>query len=215
RESQAGSPRFLWLLPGLFVLVAFAFRLALGAVFTYYGGDAPQYTALAKNLTAGHGCSIALAAPYVASDLRVPGYPGFLALAFSFSGSHWSVIVLNAFLGAVSTLFVWLICRALGLSRARSLWAMGICALFLSTASMAGVALSENLSVPAVLALVYFVLIRPTSSRLRLFVGGSILAWLVALTRDELLLFVVLVALLAARRAHLRMLASLGLVACF
>jgi hypothetical protein len=214
-KGQAASSRFSWLLPGLFVFVAFAFRIAIGAVFTYYGGDAPQYTALAKNLAAGHGYSIATHAPYVASDLRVPAYPVLLALTFSFSGSHWSVIVLNALLGAVSSLFVWLICRGLGMSRARALWATGICALFLSTASIAGVALSENLSVPAVLALVYFVLIRPPKSRLWLFVGGSMLAWLVALTRDELLLFVVLVALLAARRAHLKMFASLGLVVCF
>jgi hypothetical protein len=215
RSSQAPSLRHPWLLPGILVLVAFAFRILLGGVFMYYGGDAPQYTALAKNLAAGHGYSIATAAPYLASDLRVPAYPALLAIAFWFDGSHWSVIVLNALLGSVSTLFVWLICRDLRLSRPRALWATGICALFLSTASMAGVALSENLSAPAVLALVYFVLIRPPKSRLWLFVGGSLLAWLVALTRDELLLFVVLVAFLAARRAHLKVFATLGLAACF
>ena len=41
------------------------------------------------------------------------------------------------------------------------------------------------------------------------------LAWLVALTRDELFVFVVLVAVVAARRAHLRALTSVALVLCF
>ena len=212
--GRATERRFLWLLPGLLVFVSFAFRIALGVLFTYVG-DAPQYLALAKNLAAGHGYSIATHAPYVASDIRLPGYPAFLALAFTFSGSHWSVIVLDALLGATSTLFVWLISRELSLSRARALWATGISALFLSTASISGVALPENLSVPAVLALVYFMLLRPLKSRVWLFVGGSMLAWLVALTRDELLFFVVLVAFLAARRARLKPFASLALVVCF
>ncbi len=212
--GRAAERRFLWLLPGLLVFVSFAFRIALGVLFTYVG-DAPQYLALAKNLAAGHGYSLATHAPYVASDIRLPGYPAFLALAFTFSGSHWSVIVLNALLGATSTLFVWLISRELSLSRARALWATGISALFLSTASISGVALPENLSIPAVLALVYFMLLRPLKSRVWLFVGGSMLAWLVALTRDELLFFVVLVAFLAARRARLKPFASLALVVCF
>jgi hypothetical protein len=59
------------------------------------------------------------------------------------------------------------------------------------------------------------VLIRPPKSRLWLFVGGSALAWLAALTRDELVFFVIIVALIAGKRAHLRVLGTLALVACF
>ncbi len=199
----------------MLVALALAFRLVLGHIFTYYGGDDPGYTAIGKNLAAGHGYSIATNSPYVATDIRLPGYPAFLAFTFLFSGSHWSIIVLNALLGAATTLFVWLISRGLGLSRTRALWATGISALFLSSASLAGGAQSENLSIPAVLALVYFVLIKPPKSKVWLFVGGSLLAWLVALTRDELVIFVVLVAVVAARRAHLKAVTSLALILCF
>jgi hypothetical protein len=201
--------------PFALVALAFIFRLLLGHEFTYYGGDAPGYTAIARNLAAAHGYSIAHHAPYIATDIRLPGYPLLLTLSFSISSSHWSVIVLNALLGAASTALVWFISVGLGLTRTRALWATGIAAFFFSTASFAGIAQSENLSVPAVLALVYFVLIRPPKSRLWLFVGGSALAWLAALTRDELVFFVVIVAVIAGKRAHLRILGTLALLVCF
>jgi hypothetical protein len=203
------------LLPASFVAAAFGLRVFLGYVFSYYGGDAPGYTAIARNLAAAHGYSIATNAPYLATDIRLPGYPFFLAIAFSINGSHWSVILLNSLLGAVSTLFVWLIAQGLQLTRPRALWTTGIAALFISTASITGIAQSENLSIPAVLAFVFFVLIRPPRSRVGLFVGGSALAWLVALTRDELVVFVVFVAVVAAHRAKLRALGSIALVLCF
>jgi hypothetical protein len=209
------EPRHPWLAPGGLVFAAFTFRIALGHIFTYYGGDAPGYTAIGKNLAAGHGYSLAAHSPYVATDIRLPGYPALLAFAFLFSGSHWSVIVLNALLGATSTLFVWLISRGLHLSRARALWATGISAFFLSMASIGGGAMCENLSIPAVLSFVYFILIKPPRSLRWLFVGGSLLAWLVALTRDELAIFVILVAVVAARRAHLKALTSVILALCF
>ena len=58
-------------------------------------------------------------------------------------------------------------------------------------------------------------LIRPPKSRLWLFVGGSALAWLAALTRDELVFFVIIVALIAGKRADLRVLGTLALLVCF
>ena len=215
RVAPRKAPLPSWVLPALLVLGAFGFRLWIGHLFSSYGGDVPGYTAIAHNLASGHGYSLAPRAPYAATDIRLPGYPAVLAVAFAISDTHWSAIVLNALLGAASTLFVWLIAIGLGLQRSLALWATGIAAVFLSTASFAGVAQSENLSVPAVLAFVYFLLIRPPSSRLALFVGGSLLAWLVALTRDELVVFVVLVAIVAGRRAHLRILTSVALVICF
>lgn len=204
-----------WVFPAVLVFLAFVFRLWIGHVYSFYGGDIPGYTDIAKNLAAGHGYSLSPHAPYAATDIRLPGYPGLLAAFFAVSDSHWSAIFLNALLGAVSTLFVWLISTGLHLTRTRALWATGIAAVFLSTASFAGDAQSENLSVPAVLAFVYFVLIRPPKSRLMLFVGGSLLAWVVALTRDELVFFVILVAIVAARRANLRVLMSIALLICF
>jgi archaeosine-15-forming tRNA-guanine transglycosylase len=212
----SGSTRLPpWVFPAVLIAVAFFFRLWIGHLFSYFGGDTPGYTAIAQNLAAGHGYSLAHKSPFLATDIRLPGYPALLAIGFAISGSHWSVIVLNALLGSVSTLFVWLISRALHLTRTLSLWATGIAAVFVSTASFAGSAQSENLSVPAVLAFVYFVLIRPPKSRWALYLGGGALAWVAALTRDELVLFVVLVAVVAARRANLRALASVGLVICF
>jgi hypothetical protein len=204
-----------WVFPAVLVAGAFFFRLWLGHLFSYFGGDTPGYTKIAKNLAAGHGYSLAQHAPFYATDIRLPGYPALLALSFAISGSHWSVIVVNALLGSVSTLFVWLISRGLNLTRTCALWSTGIAAVFLSTASFAGSAQSENLSVPAVLAFLYFVLIRPPKSRWALFLGGGALAWVVALTRDELVVFVVLVAVVAARRADLRVLGAVALVICF
>jgi hypothetical protein len=204
-----------WMVPFGFAIVAFVFRIFLGKENSQSGGDAREYTAIAKNLAAGHGYAFAHTAPYLATDLRVPAYPAILAVAFAVSGSHWSVIVLNSLIGAVSTFLVWLIAEGLHLNRARALWCTGIAAFWLPTASLAGIALSENLSVAAVLAMVYFVLIRPPRTRLRLFVIGSALAWLVALTRDELVVFVLLVAIVAGRRAHLKPLATAGLALCF
>jgi hypothetical protein len=204
-----------WVFPAALVLLAFCFRILIGHFYSFFSGDTPGYTAIAKNLAAFHGYSLSPHAPYAATDIRLPGYPFLLALAFAVSDSHWSAIILNSLLGAVSTLLVWLISTGLHLTRTRALWATGIAAVFLSTASFAGDAQSENLSVPAVLALVYFVLIRPPKSRWALFIGGSALAWLVALTRDELVVFVILVAIVAARRANLRALGTLALVVCF
>ncbi len=204
-----------WAFPVALICAAFFFRIWIGHLFSYYGADAPSYTVPAQNLAAGHGYSFSQHAPYLATDIRLPGYPALLAVAFVISDSHWSVIILNSLLGAVSTFLVWLISLELNLTRTRALWATGIAAAFLSTASFAGVAETESLSVPGVMAFVYLVLLRPPRSRRMLFVGGSLLAWLVELTRDELALFVVLVAIVAARRANLRALASVALVICF
>jgi hypothetical protein len=196
-------------------VVAFVFRLVVGNANAQFGGDAPQYPRLAQNLAAGHGYSYAHTAPFLASDIRLPGYPALLAVAFRFSDSRWSFFILNALLGAVATFLVWLIADGLHLNRTRALWCTAIAALWLPTATMAGTALSENLSVPAILAFVYFTLIRPPRTRLRLFVIGSLLAWLIALTREELVVFAVIVAIVAGRRAHLKALAVVGLVLCF
>ncbi len=204
-----------WAIPALLVGCAFGFRVLLGSVFTYYGGDAPGYTIVGRNLAAGHGYSVATHAPYLATDIRLPGYPALLALAFSVSSSQWAVILLNALLGAISTLLVWYIARGLHLTRAVALWSTGLAAFCIATASFAGIAQSENLSVPAVLALVYFVLIKPPRTVLLLFVFGSLLACAAALTRDELVLFVILTAIVAAHRAKLRVIGTVLLVACF
>ncbi len=204
-----------WLPVTGLMIVAFVFRLVLGHYFQQLTGDAPEYTSLAHNLAAGHGYSTVSAPPYLASDVRLPGYPAVLALAFVFNSSHGAVVVLNALLGALSTLLVWMIARALNLSSALALAAAGISALFFSTASWAGVAYSENLTMPALLAFVYVVLLKPPRSRLVLFGLGSALAWTVALTRYELVFFVILAGVIAGRFAKLRPLASIALVGCF
>jgi hypothetical protein len=214
-EVREAAERPAWALLTVILVAAFCFRFLLAYRFAFYGGDAAGYTTLATNLASLHGYSVAHTAPYVASDIRVPAYPALLAVAFAINTSHWSVIILNALLGTLSTLLIWPLSRGLGLTQKRALWATGMAALFFSTASIADSALSENLSIPAVLALVTFVLVRPPHSRLALFAGGSMLAWVVALTRDELVAFVVLVAIVAGRRAHLRAVGSVALVLCF
>ena len=38
-----------WAIPALLVGCAFGFRIAIGYLFTYYGGDAPGYTVIGRN----------------------------------------------------------------------------------------------------------------------------------------------------------------------
>jgi hypothetical protein len=204
-----------WLPVAGIVLLAFVFRLVLGHYVQDYIGDSGDFTGIARNLAAGHGYSVVRSPPFIATDLRWPGYPAFLALAFVFNNSHGAAVVLNALLGAVATFLVYLISRALNLSSLFCLAATGVAAFFLCTASFAGDVAAENLSVPAVLAFVYVVLLRQPRSRTALFVLGSLLAWLAALTREELVAFVVIAAVVAGRRAHLRAFASIALVGCF
>ena len=54
QRDPVGGPRD-WAIPGLLVVSAFGFRVMLGYLFTYYGGDAPGYTIVGRNLRAGHG----------------------------------------------------------------------------------------------------------------------------------------------------------------
>ncbi len=197
------------------LLVAFVFRLILGHYVLVFKGETATYKAIAHNLAAGHGYSKVTSPPYIATDLRWPAYPVLLSLAYLIDNSHASLVVLNAILGTISTFLVYLMCGAVNLSHRLSVAATATAALFISTASIAGVAAVENLSVPAVLAFVYVVLLRPPQSRVALFVFGSGLAWLAALTRQELVAFVVIAAVVAGRRVKLRALASIGLVVCF
>jgi hypothetical protein len=197
------------------LVFAFVFRLVLGHYVLVFKGESATYLAVAHNLAAGHGYSKVSSPPYIATDQHWPGYPVILSVAFLFNTSHASLVVANAILGTIATLFVYLISRALNLSSGLTLAATATAAVFISTASIAGVAAVENLSVPAVLAFVYVVLIRPPKSRVTLFVLGSLLAWLAALTREELLAFVVIAAVVAGRRAKFRALTSVGLVICF
>lgn len=194
---------------------AFLFRLLIGHVFQGLGLDASQYTSIASNLAQGHGYSQVSSPPYVPSDLRLPAYPLALALAFVINDSNGAVIVLNALLGAISTLLVFLVSEELGISYWKSVTGAAISAMFFSTASLAGVAAAENLSIPAVLAFVYVVLLRPGRSRIALFVLGSLFAWIVAFSRYELVFFVLIAGVLGGRRAGLRWLATVGLCACF
>ena len=116
--NEGSGQQPAWLIPVGLSVVAFVFRLIVGNANAQFGGDAPQYTGLAKNLAAGHGYSYAHTAPFLASDIRLPGYPALLAVAFRFSESRWSIFILNALLGAVATFLVWLIADGLHLSRA-------------------------------------------------------------------------------------------------
>jgi len=204
-----------WVPVAACLLLAFVFRLVLGHYVLVFKGETATYMAIAHNLAAGHGYSKVTTPPYIATDLRWPGYPVLLSVAYALNNSHASLVVLNALLGTISTLIVYLMCRAVDLSSRLTLAATATAAVFICTASIAGVAAVENLSVPALLAFVYVVLVKQPKSRVALFVLGSALAWLAAMTREELLAFVVIAAVVAGRRAKLRAVASVALVVCF
>jgi hypothetical protein len=215
-EEVGESPRPVpWLALALCLIGAFVYRLVLGHYVHDFKGDSTIYAALGHNLAKGHGYSVVTRAPYLASDQRWPAYPIFLAVAYLIHDSAWSVTVLNALLGTIATLLVYMMARALQLREALCIGATAVAALFIATASFAGDIAAENLSVPAVLAFVYVVLLKPPKRRLWLFVLGTVLAWVVALTRQELLIFIVIAAIVAGRHLKLRALAIVGLVACF
>lgn len=135
--------------------LAFAMRALYG--FATIGSqrfDAFEYNRLAENLRKGHGFSMAAHAPFVASDIRLPGYPALLSTVRLVLGQKASIVVLNSVLGAVAVLGLMAIARRLLPGR----WwiVVGLVgALYPPLVTYSPLALSEDLSVAALTWFVY------------------------------------------------------------
>src|SRR5580692_9354968 len=76
RSRSLAFPTVIAMLTGL------AIRLFLVLRFPFVAGDTPIYEELAQNWLHEHVYGIYYAAGLTASDIRVPGYPAFLALVY-------------------------------------------------------------------------------------------------------------------------------------
>lgn len=131
-------------------LVGLALRLFLILRFPFVAGDSAIYEELAQNWLHEHVYGIYYAAGLTASDIRVPGYPAFLALAYWILRRGELGIVLAQGLLDLGTCFLvaWLVCRLAPEAHRRRI---GLAALWLAAtcpfiANYAAVPLTEVLA---------------------------------------------------------------------
>ncbi|MFI5106907.1 MAG: ArnT family glycosyltransferase, partial [Terriglobales bacterium] len=96
------------------LLVGFALRLVFVWFFPAEGGDTSIYKQLAYNWL-DHGVyGLVINGQLVPADLRVPGYPAFLAIiSFLFRRSHMGILLAQAFLDLGTCLLTALLAAAL------------------------------------------------------------------------------------------------------
>jgi hypothetical protein len=131
-------------------LVGLALRLFLVLRFPFVAGDSAIYEELAQNWLHEHVYGIYYAAGLTASDIRVPGYPAFLALVYLFLRRGDLGIVLAQALLDLGTCFLvaWLASRLAPVPRRRriaiaALWLAATCPF---VANYAAVPLTEVLA---------------------------------------------------------------------
>ncbi|MFC1621060.1 ArnT family glycosyltransferase [Candidatus Omnitrophota bacterium] len=100
----------------LFFIFILALFLRLFTVFTQEESkkvpysDAKEYDSIAVNLVSGHGYSKDIDAPKIPTSRRVPVYPLFLASVYAIFGhSYMAVKIIQAILGALLCIVVFLI----------------------------------------------------------------------------------------------------------
>lgn len=71
---------------GAALALGFGFRLWLVSSFPYEAGDTPLYDALARNLVAHHAYALELDGKLVPVNVRMPGYPAYLAVSHALFG---------------------------------------------------------------------------------------------------------------------------------
>jgi 4-amino-4-deoxy-L-arabinose transferase-like glycosyltransferase len=182
------------------VLVALIVRVAAVAIDgpTYAPeNDAQDYDRHARSLAADQGYPppLHVVAPGGPSAFRPPGYPLFLAGVYLVSDdSAQAGRYLNAVLGAVSVLLIFLVAQQLW-SRRVGLWAAGIGAIYPPLALLSLELYSEPLFIDLLLGAVLAALAYRRDPRARWALLAGVLAGLATLTRANAVLVLPLLAL--------------------
>lgn len=150
RWVRSGVSRVGWL-AGL----AFATRAVWGFVtIRQQVADAADYLLLGTNLKGGHGFSLDDAAPFRATDFRLPGYPALLALFRLVLSQDVAIVLLNASLGALAVVGLVLIAERV-IPHPWPVVVGVVGAVWPPMVTYTGYALTENLTVAAVTWLVW------------------------------------------------------------
>lgn len=127
-----------------------ALRIFFVVRFPFFTGDTKFYDALARNWLYHGVYGLFLGGQLTPTDMRVPGYPAFLAAVYSLFGpSHRAVLIAQAIVGLVSCLGIAAIAGRLApaaLRRKAATAAMWIAALCPFTANYASILLTEELA---------------------------------------------------------------------
>ncbi len=147
-------PRTLYkhLVPAL--LAGLALRLLLIWQFPFASGDTPYYEQLARNWLYHGIYGLSSNGHVYPSDVRMPGYPGFLALIYFFAGPGRNAVFLTqAFIDLATCLLTVLIAARLAISASdpirnriviAALWLAALCPF---TANYAAVPLTEVITI--------------------------------------------------------------------
>ena len=128
-----------------------ALRLFFVIRFPFSAGDTKFYDALARNWLYHGVYGLFVGGQLAPTDMRVPGYPAFLAAVYSLFGpSHQAVLIAQAILGLVTCLGIAAIAARLApaaLRRKAATAAMWIAALCPFTANYDSILLTEALAI--------------------------------------------------------------------
>jgi hypothetical protein len=128
--------------------VGLAFRLWIVSAFPYEAGDTPLYEALAKSLDAHGAYGLEIDGRLVPVNVRMPGYPAFLAACHAWLGPGFQPVrLVQALLDALGCLLAGAVAAALAAPAARrsaflaGLWLTVLCPF---TANYAAAILAET-----------------------------------------------------------------------
>ncbi len=132
----------------LFTTAAFALRLLFFWKLRFIAGDSLLYGDIAKNWIEHGMYAMNDAGVLVPTDIRLPGYPGFLALVWLVAGvEHYTAVMIVQIFADVGTCFVAAAIARRLVSERAGLWAFALAALCPFTANYAVTPLAETLSV--------------------------------------------------------------------
>lgn len=186
KTEMADSRR--WLVPAAIVLVALLLRIVVVAADSGYRptDDAFEYDHYAQSIAAGEGYGrsgyLRQGGP---TAIRGPGYPYLLGAVYAVSGdSKDAARVVNALLGALTVLLVYLIAKRIW-GRRTGLLAAGFAAVFPPLVLMSRELVSESLFLPLALGAVLCVLeFRRSGRNWRWALAAGALCGLATLTRN-------------------------------
>ena len=132
------------------LLAGLALRLFFVIRFPFSAGDTKFYDALARNWLYHGVYGLFVRGQLVPSDMRVPGYPAFLAAVYALCGpSHRAVLIAQAIIGLLTCLGIAAIAARLASASTRrkaataALWIAALCPF---TANYASILLTEQLA---------------------------------------------------------------------